>query len=164
MFALLNVKLHQVLHALRSPAPRSSNPTWGRGRGARQRALCGDPPHLHMNGATLMQAQEESTGRGKKKKKNAAGGLLIMHLFAKQINRAVTQTNISHREARRRIPPTPPKREKEPERRRRRERRMKTAKVCLFRSARNIHTAETRNSPAEETRPRPRPAPEPRLV
>lgn len=40
-----------------------------------------------------------------------------MHLFAKQINRAVTQTNISHREAPRRggasLPP--PKRENEPE-------------------------------------------------
>lgn len=35
-----------------------------------------------------------------------------MHLFAKQINRAVTQTNISHREAPRRggasLPPPPP--------------------------------------------------------
>lgn len=60
-----------------------------------------------------------------------------MHLFAKQINRRITQTNISHRtvSVKRPIPE---------------EMFIPSATAC------NIHTAETRNSP-KKIQPRPSP-------
>lgn len=53
----------------------------------------GDLGNLHLNGETLTQTGVYA------EKITCGSGLLIMHLFAKQINRRITQTNISHRTA-----------------------------------------------------------------
>lgn len=82
---------------------------------------------------TDTDAAGEHTGRI-----TCGSGLLIMHLFAKQINRRITQTNISHRTAsvNRPIPEEKKKRGGGGE-----------SLFILTATACTIHTAETHNSP-----------------
>lgn len=90
---------------------------------------------MHLNKKTLEYTERETCG----------SFLLIMHLFPKQINRRITQTNITHRTAsvERPIP--------DEERRGGRESLfVPSATVC------NIHIAEIHNSP-KKIHPRPSP-------
>lgn len=80
---LLNQKLHWV-YACEKSCTTESNPVWG---AARRRVLCGDPPHLHLNRAMLMQVQEESTGREGERKKKTLGWRLVNNAFVCQTNK-----------------------------------------------------------------------------
>lgn len=97
--------------------------------------FCSDLANMHLNKKTLEYTERETCG----------SFLLIMHLFPKQINRRITQTNITHRTAsvERPIP--------DEERRGGRESLfVPSATVC------NIHIAEIHNSP-KKIHPRPSP-------
>lgn len=108
---------------------------------------------LRWPSSFALEGRETDANGEYTERKTCGGGLLIMHLFAKQINRGITQTNISHRTAsvKRPIPE-------------------EKACVCLWwwvvvgggrqgksvYSFCNIHTAETHNSP-KNIQPRPNP-------